>query len=212
MWSGVIMRLISSALWRSKASSSAAAAALTAAMGSASRGACCGFDGGDGLSLAGAGLRQAGSKREDEDEQGCCPQGYTPLRLRLNSALVAEVCRHRRRGDTLAVSANRQQHDVKLGAARLEALKHVSPIASPKGDDAVAEARPVLKLVGKFASRRGVDLQPDIRVEILKFCQFVLARKCCHHVILEGAQHAARREWVSALAALRRWPHSGADI
>ena len=47
-------------------------------------------DGGDGLSLAGAGLRQAGSKTENEDEQGCCSQGYTPLRLRLNSALIAE--------------------------------------------------------------------------------------------------------------------------
>lgn len=49
-----------------------------------------GVDGGDGLSLAGAGLRQAGSKTENEDEQGCCSQGYTPLTLRLNSALVAE--------------------------------------------------------------------------------------------------------------------------
>jgi hypothetical protein len=47
-----------------------------------------GVDGGEGLSLAGAGLRQAGAKTENEDEQGCCSQGYTPLTLRLNSALV----------------------------------------------------------------------------------------------------------------------------
>jgi hypothetical protein len=40
-----------------------------------------GVDGGDGLSLAGAGLRQAGGKTEDEDKQGCCSQRYTPLPL-----------------------------------------------------------------------------------------------------------------------------------
>src|SRR5262245_64426431 len=51
-----------------------------------------GGDGGDGLSLAGVGLRQAdGETKEDEDKQGCCSQHYAPLTLRFNSALVADL-------------------------------------------------------------------------------------------------------------------------
>src|SRR6476646_7892028 len=113
MWSAVIMRLISSALWRSKASSSAAAAALTAVMVSASPARACG-----NRERGRAGLSFARLHSTD---------------VEVKFGTHRWLCRHRRRGDALAVSANRQQHDVKLGAARLEALKHVSPIASPKG-------------------------------------------------------------------------------
>jgi len=40
----------------------------------------CGVDGGDGFGIAGACLRQASGKTEDEDKQGCS-QGYAPLPL-----------------------------------------------------------------------------------------------------------------------------------
>src|SRR5262245_60610090 len=170
-----------------------------------------GGDGGDGLSLPGVGLQQAGGEtKEDEDKQGCCSQHYAPLTL-VQFGTRRRPCWHRR-GEAHSVFTNRQQDDAKPGAACLEAPKYVSPIASAKGDDTVAEARPILKLVGEFPSYRGVDLHPDVRVEVLKLRELLLGGKSCHLAILEGAQHVASRELMSALAPLRRRPHPGANI
>src|SRR3974390_2932927 len=99
----------------------------------------------------------------------------------------------------------RQESNAKPLAACREALAHILPIAAAKIDDAVAEARSVLQLIGKLPPCRGVHLDRDIGVEPFELRDLLLRRKRGHQAILEGAQHAARREVMWTLAALRRW-------
>ena len=82
-----------------------------------------------------------------------------------------ESCKPRRRGN-FAPCLHRQQDDAKLCLARHELSKHLRPIAAAETDDAVAKARPVLKLVGEFSSRRGVDLDPDVGVGAFDLGEF----------------------------------------
>src|SRR3974390_1687493 len=106
----------------------------------------------------------------------------------------------------------RQESNAKPLAACREALEPTLPIAAAKIDDAVAEARSVLQLIGKLPPCRGVHLDRGIGIEPFELRDLLLRRKRGHQAILEGAQHAARREVMWTLTALRRWCTASANV
>ena len=77
-----------------------------------------------------------------------------------------------------------QESNAEPLTARFETLEHVRPIAAAKIDDAVAETRSVLQLIGKLPSHRGVHLYPDIGVETFEL----------RDLLLEGSA-ATRQSW-----------------
>ncbi len=77
--------------------------------------------------------------------------------------------------------------------------KHVGKIAAAKIDHAIAIALSILELVREFAADSGVQLDPDVGIELRETLEIGRARHGGDHMVGEAAQDAARGKAVASL-------------